>query len=202
MFSTRSPPTAQLPSLPFPSPPLPVRSSFHHLTPTSSSSFIFFLSVITTPLSPFSPTPPPLPPASRALYINHTLVSTHLTLSSLPPPLLSPLASLLFTVAQIKPTTLLNPQKKRLRGWTARKEKSHWTLASSLIWETERGRKNEGRWREGNFLIWGGVISLKRRMPSSSLPSGGTDTLHTIVTWFYTFMWILRRKVKIDKSTF
>lgn len=103
-------------SLPFPSLPLPARSSFHHLTPTSSSSFIFFLSVITTPLSPFSPTPPPLPPASRALYINHTLVSSHLTLSSLPPPLLSPLASLLFTVAQIKPTTLLNPQKKRLRG--------------------------------------------------------------------------------------
>lgn len=131
-FSTRSPPTTN--SLPFPS-----RSTRLSIasTPPLLPSFLFALSITTTPLSPFSLSLsvchiPPLPPASLALYINHTLVFfPHLTLSSLTGfisthslrfsfffflllfdfPLLSTFP--LFTAAQIKPTTLCEILKRR-----------------------------------------------------------------------------------------
>lgn len=133
-FSTRSPPTTN--SLPFPS-----RSTRLSIAsaPPLPHSFLFALSITTTPLSPFSLSLsvchiPPLLPASLALYINHTLVFLHhLTLSSLTGfisthslfffPLLLlfdfPLPSTfpLFTAAQIKPTTLCEILKRR--DWKA-----------------------------------------------------------------------------------
>lgn len=84
MFFHSFPTHHQLPSI-----SLPVHSSFHCFSPASPHSFLFALSITTTPLSPFSLSLsvchiPPLLPASLALYINHTLVFLHhLTLSSL-----------------------------------------------------------------------------------------------------------------------
>lgn len=89
--------------------------------------FFSFLSLSPSrprPLSPLS-SPPPLPPAPPALYIHHTLVSSHLTLSSLTGFIsthsLSPsfssggffLLFFFFTVAQIKPTTLHRIPRRR-----------------------------------------------------------------------------------------
>lgn len=129
MFFHSFPTHHQLPSI-----SLPVHSSFHCFSPASPHSFLFALSITTTPLSPFSLSLsvwhiPPLLPASLALYINHTLVFLHhLTLSSLTgfisthslffPLLLHfdfPLPSTfpLFTAAQIKPTTLCEILKRR-----------------------------------------------------------------------------------------
>lgn len=138
-FSTRSPPTSHHPT-PFPSPPSPFLFPSPHPYFSSPSSLYFLLSLrhYHTPFTFLTHTSPP--PLSLPLYINHTLVSSLLALSSISGFISTRSLSSSPLSSDLNHTSLkTNPQKRR---WKRKASPDRWSSAM---------RGNEER----NFLIGG-----------------------------------------------